>query len=106
MKSFEPELTTCDTLLQIVQQLQTLVGLLKAPKQDLEMHNAPSAAPDALQSKASGEEVDANAARKPRGFGGGLGALRATRLSAKSSERQTVGERPTRACIRCATDDD
>ncbi|CAL8467360.1 g6897 [Coccomyxa elongata] len=80
-----------DFALQIVQQLQMLGGLLKAPKQDLGLLNAPSAASDALLSKALGEEVDANAARKPRGFGGGLGALRAMRLSAKGSERHTVG---------------
>ncbi|BDA40350.1 probable mediator of RNA polymerase II transcription subunit 12 at N-terminal half [Coccomyxa sp. Obi] len=78
-----------DFALQIVQQLQTLGGLLKAPKQDLGLHNAASA--DALQSKASGEEVDGNAARKPKGFGGGLGALRARRLSATGLDRQTVG---------------
>lgn len=78
-------------MLQVVQQLQTLGGLLKAPKQDLGLPKAPST--DALQSKALGEEVDTgNAARKPKGFGGGLGALRARRLSAAGSERQTVGE--------------
>ena len=42
----------CNVLLQIVQQLQTLGGLLKAPKQDLGLHNSISA--DRQQSKASG----------------------------------------------------
>ena len=81
----------CCALVQIVQQLQTLGGLLKAPKQDLGLHNSTSA--DGLQSKTSGEEASGSAARKPKGFGGGLGALRARRLSAAGSDRQTVGKR-------------